>query len=45
MVTGSYRSVNLTGDQKEFLILLDEHEIDIFSLITIEDILGVKFQI
>lgn len=42
MATSSYISVNLTQKQLEFLQLLDYHEIDIFTIDTIEKSIGKK---
>jgi predicted transcriptional regulator of viral defense system len=42
MSVGSYNSVNLTQKQIEFVKLLDYHEIDIFTIETIEKQLGAK---
>jgi len=44
MSRGSYTSVNLTRKQKDFLILMDEYDIDIFQITDIENILERKIE-
>lgn len=43
MATGSYISVNLTKRQRYFMHLLDDNEIDIFTLESIESLLNENF--
>jgi predicted transcriptional regulator of viral defense system len=44
MATGSYSSTNLTKQQLYFMRLLDENEIDIFTLESIESLLSENFE-
>ena len=39
----TYHSVNITKEQQEFLKLLDDYEIDIFSIVGIEKTLNAEF--
>lgn len=42
-MTRTYHSVNITKEQQEFLKLLDDYEIDIFSIVDIEKTLNAEF--
>ena len=39
----TYHSVNINRDQQEFLRLMDDHEIEIFTISEIEEILNFRF--